>query len=93
MMSLRPYKDSQGKAGGMVCAKAEMGKKGTVISQTELISYTAPYHVICISVAMNIMHIFMDLRGSLGERQPPRSRPIHLCMSHFVLHLYFPTQV
>ena len=91
MMSLRPCKDSQGKAGGMVCAKAEMGKKGSVISQTELISYTAPYHVIYISVSMDIMPIFIDLHGSLGGQPPPRSRPIHLCMSHFVLHLYFPT--
>lgn len=90
MMSLRACKDSQGKAGGMVCAKAEMGRKGTVISQTELISSTAPYHVIYISVSMNIMHIFMGLPGSLGEQPPPRSRSIHLCMSRFVLRLYFP---
>ena len=42
-----------------------MGKKASVISQTELISYIAPY-VVYTFVSMNIMHMFVDLHGSLS---------------------------
>lgn len=42
-----------------------MGKKASVISQTGLISYIAPY-VVYTFVRMNIMHMFVDLHGSLS---------------------------
>lgn len=73
MISLKPCKASQGRVlqpGNMICAKAEMGKKATVISQTELISHTASYHVVYLSVSMNIVLFYCSTWISLWTVTP-----------------------